>query len=147
MVIGTVSSDEKARVARDHGCNHVIITRDYSFAEAVKYATGGHGADLIVDGLGEKALGENLAALAMFGHWVSVGQASGALPDFSPDALTAKSATFSRPVVFHYAADAGMLESGKVRPLIGGAFALAAASEAHRVLEARTSKGSLVLIP
>jgi NADPH:quinone reductase-like Zn-dependent oxidoreductase len=94
----------------------------------------------------------------MFGHWVSVGQASGALPALSPDALSAKSATFSRPVVFHYTAHAGrlaemaerlwgVLESGKVRPLIGGAYTLAAASEAHRVLEARASTGSLVLIP
>ena len=61
-VIGTVSSEEKARVAREHGCEHVIVTRDYRFADAVQRLAGG--ADVIVDGLGDAARDENLAALA-----------------------------------------------------------------------------------
>jgi NADPH:quinone reductase-like Zn-dependent oxidoreductase len=157
-VIGTVSSEEKARVARDHGCHHVIVTREYNFAEAVMRATNGNGADLIVDGLGEKGVRENLAALAVFGHGVSVGQASGPLPALAPDALVHKSATFSQPVLFHYTADPkrletmaqrlwSMLRSGAVRPEIGGTYALASAAEVHRLLESRATRGSIVLVP
>jgi NADPH:quinone reductase len=79
-VIGTVSSEEKARLARDHGCHHVIVTRDYRFSEAVMQASSGHGVDLIIDGLGKQAMTENLSAPATFGHWVSLGRASGAIP-------------------------------------------------------------------
>ena len=75
-VIGTVSSEAKARVAREHGCEHVIVTRDYRFADAVQRSFGG--ADVIVDGLGDAARDENFAALARRGHWISLGQASGA---------------------------------------------------------------------
>jgi len=157
-VIGTVSSEEKARIARDHGCYHVVVTRDYNFAEAVMRATNGAGADLIIDGLGERAVRENLAALALFGHWVSVGQASGPLPALAPDALVHKSATFSQPVVFHYTADPrrlqemaqrlwSMLRSGAVRPELGGTYPLASAGEVHRLLEARATRGSIVLVP
>ena len=101
-VLGTVSSEAKARLAREHGCAHVIVTRDYRFADAVQRLAGG--ADVIVDGLGDAARSENLAALAPCGHWISLGQASGPLAPIEPDALLAKSATFSRPVVFHYVA-------------------------------------------
>jgi NADPH:quinone reductase-like Zn-dependent oxidoreductase len=157
-VIGTVSSEEKARDARDAGCHHVIVTQDYTFADAVHSATAGHGADLIVDGLGERGAAQNLAALAMFGHWVSVGQASGELPPLSPHDLIAKSATFSRPVLFHYTAEPrrlaemaerlwSMIESGRVRPTIGARYPLAAAGDAHRALEARATRGSQVLLP
>lgn len=157
-VIGTVSSQEKAREARLHGCDDVIVTREYHFAEAVMRATDGQGADLIVDGLGAEGVRDNVASLAMFGHWVSVGEASGPLPPISPDALLRRSATFSRPVLFHYTSDAARLaqmsarlwevvRTGVVRPLLGGSFALGAAAEAHRLLEARATRGSLVLLP
>ena len=127
-------------------------------AVAVSRATGGEGANLIIDGLGEKAVRENLAALALFGHWVSVGQASGPLPALAADALLDKSATFSQPVLFHYTADPrrldamaqrlwSMLRSGAVRPHLGGTYALASAAEVHRLLEARATHGSLVLVP
>src|SRR5687767_6788776 len=76
-VIGTVSSEQKARVAREHGCEHVIVTADYRFADAVQREFGG--ADVIVDGLGDAARDENFAALAPCGHWISLGQASGPL--------------------------------------------------------------------
>jgi NADPH2:quinone reductase len=157
-VIGTVSSEEKTREARQAGCHHVIVTPDYLFADSVKAATGGHGVDLIVDGQGARGAAQNLASLATFGHWVSVGQASGPLPPLSPDDLIAKSATFSRPVLFHYIADPrrlaemaerlwSMLESGRVRPTIGARYPLAAADEAHRALESRITRGSQILLP
>jgi NADPH:quinone reductase-like Zn-dependent oxidoreductase len=156
-VIGTVSSEEKARDARI-GCQHVIVTRDYQFADAVKAASAGRGADLIVDGLGERAAAQNLAALAMFGHWISVGQASGELRPLSPHDLIAKSATFSRPVLFHYTDDPhrlsemaqrlwSMLESGRIRPAIGARYPLEAVAEAHRALESRQTRGSQILLP
>jgi NADPH:quinone reductase-like Zn-dependent oxidoreductase len=108
--------------------------------------------------VGERGAAQNLAALAMFGHWVSVGQASGELPPLSPHDLIAKSATFSRPVLFHYTAEPrrlaemaqrlwSMIESGRVRPTIGARYPLAAAGDAHRALEARATRGSQVLLP
>jgi NADPH:quinone reductase len=157
-VIGTVSSDEKARLARDHGCHHVIVTRDYVFSDAVRQASGGHGADLIIDGLGQQAMNENIAALAMFGHWVSVGHASGGIAAVDPHLLLAKSATFSAPAVLHYSSDPirlaqmadrlwNAIQSGAARPCIGARYPLANAREAHRDLESRATRGSLLLIP
>lgn len=155
-VIGTVSTEDKAREARANGCDDVIVTREYNFAEAVKRATGGHGADLVIDGLGEKGVRENLEALAMFGHWVSLGEASGPTPPISAEGLLHKSATLTRPVIFHYTADPRRLQEmaarlwdvvqrGVVRPVIGGRYPLAAVAEAHRLLESRATKGALVL--
>ena len=72
-VIGTVSNEDKARVARAHGCEEVIVTADYRFGQAVHDLCGG--ADLIIDGLGDAARDDNFQALAPCGHWVSLGQA------------------------------------------------------------------------
>ena len=153
-VVGTVSSPEKARMAREYGCQHVIVTRDYQFAQAVQDACGG--ADVIVDGLGQAAAAENLAALASCGHWISLGQATGGLQMVSPDQLVHKSATFSRPVVMAYAAPAGQLEKraqrlwaamadGSVRLPPIERFTLDAAAQAHARLESRASVGALML--
>ena len=155
VVVGTVSSEEKARVARDHGCEHVIVTRDYRFADAVQRACGG--VDVLVDGLGEAARAENHAALARRGHWISLGQASGALAALPPDLLIAKSLSFSRPVVFDYVATPAQLAERAQRlwdALASGAlrkppierFALDAAARAHERLESRASIGALVLL-
>jgi NADPH:quinone reductase-like Zn-dependent oxidoreductase len=96
-VIGTVSSEAKARIARDNGCEVPIVTADYRFAEAVLEATGGRGASVVYDGLGARAADENLRALARRGHWVSYGQASGSLEAVPLAALSSKSITLSRP--------------------------------------------------
>ncbi len=155
-VIGTVSSDDKARLARANGCEFPIVTRDYRFAREVKNLTNGRGADVIYDGLGRAAAAENLEALAVTGHWACYGQASGpqdALPD-----LGAKSGTLSRPVLFHYTAQRPMLEeiarntfealkNGTLRVEIRHRFPLSAAAEAHRELEARRTTGPIVLLP
>jgi NADPH:quinone reductase len=154
-VMGTVSTEAKARIAREHGCEHVIVTSDYAFAQAVQRHCGG--ADLIVDGLGRAAFEENLAALARCGHWVSVGQASGPLPAVDADLLLGKSATFSRPVVFDFVATPEKLaeraarlwkalEDGTLAPPQIETFSLDAAAQAHQRLESRASTGSLVLI-
>ena len=157
-VIGTVSSEEKARLARANGCQFPIVTRDYQFADAVKQASGGRGADVVYDGLGREAAAENLAALALRGHWVSYGQASGAHDPMQTADLSAKSVTLSRPVLFHYTAQRSALEeiarntfealrNGTLRVEIRHRFALAAAAEAHRELEARRTAGPIVLLP
>ena len=154
LVMGTVSSDEKARVAREHGCEHVIVTRDYRFADAVQRECGG--ADVVIDGLGDAARDENLAALARRGHWISLGQASGPLTPLPPDALVAKSLTFSRPVVFDYVASPAQLaeraqrvwdalEHGTIRLPPIERYALGAAAQAHARLEARATVGALIL--
>ncbi|MFM7705329.1 MAG: SRPBCC family protein [Rubrivivax sp.] len=155
-VVGTVSSTEKARVAREHGCEHVIVTPDYHFAEAVRRHFG-EGADVIVDGLGDAAREENFAALAPCGHWISLGQASGPLQPISPDVLVSKSATFSRPVAFAYVPTRERLAERAARvwaALADGTIklppierhALGAAAAAHERLESRRTIGPLVLV-
>jgi NADPH:quinone reductase-like Zn-dependent oxidoreductase len=154
-VVGTVSSEAKARVAREHGCAHVIVTREHRFADAVQAACGG--ADVVIDGLGQAALDENLAALAPRGHWISLGQASGALRAIDPDALVHKSLTFSRPVVFAYIASRAALQDradALWRALADGTIkvppierhGLDAAAQAHARLESRATVGALVLV-
>ena len=157
-VVGTVSSEDKARLARAHGCELPIVTRDYRFADAVRSASGGRGADVIYDGLGRAAMEENLDALALCGHWVSYGQASGPLPPISPEALEAKSLTWSRPVLFHYTAERPALDeiarqtfeavrTGVLRVPPPQRYPLAAAAQAHRDLESRRTTGPLLLLP
>ena len=155
VVLGTVSSDEKARVAREHGCEHVIVTRDYRFADAVQHACGG--ADVVIDGLGDVARAENLAALARRGHWISLGQAGGPLSPLPPDALIAKSLSFSRPVVFDYVATRAQLAEraqrvwralgdGTIKPPLIERHPLERAMHAHVRLESRGTIGPLILM-
>jgi NADPH:quinone reductase-like Zn-dependent oxidoreductase len=152
-VAGTVSSDAKAELAHANGCEYPIVTRSYAFAEKTKQFSGGRGADVIYDGLGYQAAQENLAALAMRGHWVSCGHATGAL---EPINLSEKSGTFSQPVLFHYTAEflheiAGhvfsALRDGILKPDVRHRYPLAAAADAHRDLEARRTTGQIVLLP
>ncbi|MBL8379527.1 MAG: SRPBCC family protein [Burkholderiales bacterium] len=156
LVIGTVSSEEKARLARANGCDYPIVATGYTFAREVRDLTGGRGAEVIYDGLGREAAAENLEALAMTGHWVSYGQASGAheqLPD-----LGAKSGTLSRPVLFHFTEDRAVLNemaqrtfaalrAGTIKVEVRHRYPLASAAESHRDLEARRTTGSIVLFP
>src|SRR4030095_7737032 len=142
-VIGTVSSDTKAELARANGCEHPIVTRTYAFAARTRQVSGGRGADVIYDGLGREAAQENLAALATRGHWVSYGHATGPL---DPLNLGEKSGTFSQPVLFHYTAEylhamAGhvfaALRDGILKPDVHRRYPLAAAADAPRGLETR----------
>ncbi|MBL8325026.1 MAG: SRPBCC family protein [Rubrivivax sp.] len=155
-VIGTVSSEAKARLAREYGCQNVIVLGEgsYRFADAVQQLGG---ADVLIDGLGEAARDENLAALARRGHWISLGNATGALAQVDTHALLAKSITFSRPVVFDYVATRAELErraarlwaavgDGTLRVPPVERHSLAGAAEAHARLERRATSGALVLL-
>src|SRR5262245_60770712 len=152
-VIGTVSSQAKADLAKANGCDFPVVSSNYKFSTAIKQFTNGRGADVIYDGLGKEAAAENVEALALRGHWVAYGQASGTHEGF-PD-LTAKSGTLSRPVLFHYTAERSMLNEiagtlfralrdGTVRAEVRQRYPLAAAADAHRALEARRTTGSVV---
>lgn len=155
-VIGTVSSDEKARIARDNGCDVPIVSPDYRFAEAVLAATNRRGVDVVFDGLGRLGEGDNYESLASTGHWVSYGQATGALPPLDPGMQSAKSLRVSRPVLFHYTADPArlramaantfaMLERGVLKVNLRHRYPLSAAAAAHNALESRQTTGSIVL--
>ena len=154
-VIGTVSTEEKARLAREYGCQHTLVGRDYRFADAVQRQFGG--ADVIIDGLGDAARDENFAALARCGHWISLGQATGGLQPIASDWLVQKSATFSRPVVFDYVATPAALaeralrvwtalEEGSLKAPPIERHSLDAAARAHERLESRNTAGALVLV-
>ena len=155
-VIGTVSSEEKARIAREHGCDRPLVTRDYRFTEEVKALTGGRGVDVVFDGIGHAAAAENYEALAVTGHWVSYGQATGAVPAIDPARQAAKSLRISRPVLFHYTGDVRrlnemakhvfeMVERGILRVATRHRMPLNAAAGAHRAMEERQTIGAVVL--
>jgi len=157
-VIGTVSSEAKARAARAAGCDHPIVTTGDDFVARVKEITGGRGADVVYDAVGKDTLAGSLEALALKGHLVSYGQSSGAAEPPGLAALSAKSATFSRPILFHYTADprdlreiAGnvfdMVARGALKVDVRQRYPLVEAARAHLDLEARRTIGASVLLP
>jgi NADPH2:quinone reductase len=157
-VIGTVGSDDKAALAAAHGCDHPIVYTREDFAARVKDLTGGKGARVIYDGIGRDTFEGSLDALALCGRLVCYGQASGPIAPINLGILSAKSASISRPVLFHYTATRDALlriagdlmdvvERGIVKLDTPREYALKDAAQAHRDLEARRTTGSLVLIP
>jgi NADPH2:quinone reductase len=157
-VIGTVGSEEKAALARAHGCDHPVIYTKEDFAERVKAITGGKGARVIYDSVGRDTFMKSLDALAMTGRLVSFGQSSGPMEPISLGILSPKSASVSRPVLFHYTGArpdllriAGdlfdVVARGIVRIEPPREYALKDAAKAHADLEGRRTTGSLVLVP
>lgn len=156
VVIGTVSSDEKARLARENGCDYPLVGAD--FVARVREITQGKGCAVVYDSVGAATFAGSLEALALCGHLVSYGQASGPVAPVDPAALSAKSATLSRPVLFHYTAEPAALREiagrtfealrrGIIRAGINQRYALRDAAAAHRDLEARRTTGASVLLP
>lgn len=156
-VIGTVGSDEKAALARAHGCDHPIVYTRENFVERVKEITGGKGVPVVYDSIGKDTFNGSLDCLAPFGMMVSFGNASGPVP---PIALTALKGTLflTRPSLMPYTdkredLDAtandlfSMVKSGKVKIKIDQRYPLAEAARAHTDLEARKTTGSTILIP
>ncbi len=157
-VIGATSSEEKARIARAAGAQHVILPGPKSLEEQVMELTGGKGADVIYDAVGRDSFVHSLAAIAHCGHLVSYGQASGDIGSYDIGSLAARSVTLSRPNFAHYtdtpekiAAITERLFDAIARRVvtieIGQRFKLSEAAAAHRALEARETTGSTVLIP
>ncbi|HKN41760.1 MAG TPA: quinone oxidoreductase, partial [Sphingomicrobium sp.] len=156
-VIGTVSTDEKADLARAHGCAHPIITNGQDFVTEVERITGGAKLPVVYDSVGRDTFLGSLDCLRPRGLMVSFGNASGPVEPISPLLLSQKGSLFlTRPTLFHYIATRPELEtaaselfamvaSGKVKVEVKQRFALKDAAEAHRALEARQTTGSTVL--
>lgn len=156
-VIGTVGSEAKAALARRHGVDHAILYRDADFVAAVHEITDGRGVDYAIDGIGGDLLLRTLDCVRPFGMVASVGQAGGPIPALSVTELgPRRSLALARPSVFAYAADPASyraaaaaflaeLEAG-LRVEIGAEFPLRDAAAAHRVMEARQTVGSPILI-
>ena len=158
-VIGTVGSEEKAKFALAHGCDHVILYRQEDIASRVMQITGGHGVPVVYDGVGAATFEASLASLGRRGMMVTYGNASGPAPAIEPSRLARNGSLFiTRPTLFDYvtstpeldssaAAVFEVLGSGAVKAEIGQTFPLADARLAHAALEARETSGATLLIP
>jgi NADPH2:quinone reductase len=104
-VIGTVGSEEKARSARENGCDHVILYRTENFVERVQAITAGRGVDVAYDSVGKDTFMGSMTCLARLGHMVNFGQASGPVDPIPMPLLFQKSNSVTRPNLFHYIAD------------------------------------------
>jgi NADPH2:quinone reductase len=156
-VIGTVGSDEKADIARAHGCDHPIVYTRQDFVAEVERLTNGEKLPVVYDGVGRDTFLKSLDCLHRRGMMVSYGNASGPVDPFPATLLAQKGSLFlTRPTLYDYvikreeleqAADElfHIEESGKVKHEVKQCFALKDAAEAHRALEARKTSGSTVL--
>jgi len=157
-MIGTVSTDQKAEIARAHGCAHTIVTSRENIAERVREITGGKGVPVVYDSVGKDTLMASLDSLQPRGSLVSNGTSSGPVVIDSMLLAVKGSLWVTRPAMIHYATPrAHMLEmakelfdlvlAGKIRSEPNQTFALEDAAEAHRALEARKTVGATVLVP
>jgi NADPH:quinone reductase len=157
-VFGTVSTEEKARIAREHGADEAIRYTEQDFEAEVKRLTGGHGVDVVYDSVGRTTFDKSLNCLRPRGMMVLFGQSSGPVPPFDASILNAKGSLFlTRPSLGHYvqtseelqwrAGDVlGWVASGKLKLRIDRTYPLAEAAAAHRDLEGRHTAGKLLLI-
>lgn len=156
-VIGTVSTEAKAELARAHGCDHPILYTEQDFVAEVGRLTGGEKLPVVYDSVGKDTFLKSLDCLHPRGVMVSYGNASGPPDPIPPGLLAQKGSLFlTRPTLYHYIARREELEqsatelfdlvlSGKVKLEIGQRFSLREAADAHRALEARETTGSTVL--
>lgn len=154
--IGTVSTEEKAKVAREAGADHVILYTQQDFAEECKKFTGGKGVDYVVDGVGKTTFTKNFDALRNRGWATIFGMASGPAEPVVPNSLMMKALTISGGSLYNYmntreevirrASDvfAGVRE-GWLKIRVYRTLPLAEAAEAHRLLESRATTGKLLL--
>ncbi len=158
-VFGTVSTDEKARLAREAGADQTIHYMEEDFVQEVRRLTDGSGVQVVYDGVGRDTFDRSLDSLAVRGMMVLFGQASGEVPPIDPQILNKKGSLFlTRPTIGHYTRtrEELLLRAGDVlswveeRRLVVRIFRelpLAEAAEAHRLLESRKTSGKLLLIP
>lgn len=158
-VIGTVGSDEKARIAHAHGCDHPIVYTRENFAERVREITGGAGLPVVYDSIGKDTFMDSLRCLRPLGMMVLFGAASGPVPPFDLSLLNTMGSLYvTRPGIAAYTAKRedlvamadelfDVVGSGKVRIEVNQRYLLKDAMQAHRDLEARRTTGSTVLLP
>ncbi len=158
-VIGTVGSDDKAELARAHGCHHVIIYSRENFTQRVREITGGQGVAAVYDSVGQATFMGSLDCLRRLGMMISFGNASGPVPPFDPGLLAAKGSLFlTRPSLMAYTAERAdllasaaelfdVVASSAVKIEVHQTYPLAETAQAHRDLEARKTTGSTVLLP
>jgi NADPH2:quinone reductase len=158
-VIGTVSTEEKATLAREAGAHEVILYSQQDFLVETKRLTGGTGVQVVYDSVGKTTFDKGLDCLTRRGMMVLYGQSSGPVAPLDPQVLNHKGSLYlTRPTLVHYVATrAELLErasavlgwaaEGTLKVRIGREFPLAAAAEAHRELESRRTTGKLLLIP
>ena len=158
-MIGTVGSDAKAELAREHGCAHTIVYTRENFVERVKEITGGKGVPVVYDGIGKDTFPASLDCLSARGMFVSFGNASGPVAAFNLGMLAQKGSLYAtRPTLVNYAVDRhslsamaselfGMVQSGKIKADVRQTFPLKDAAGAHRALQSRQTTGSTLLLP
>jgi NADPH2:quinone reductase len=158
-VIGTVGSDEKAALARAHGCDHPVVYTREDFPARVRELTGGAGVPVVYDSVGASTFPASLDCLRPLGLFVSFGNASGPVPPFPLGLLTQKGSLFAtRPTLATYTATRADLEatarelfdvvlSGTVKVEVNHTYPLRDAAQVHRDLEGRKTTGSVVMLP
>lgn len=158
-VIGTVGSEEKAKLAADHGCDHPIIYTKEDFVARVRELTNGEGVPVVYDSVGKDTLMKSLDCLRPRGFMVLFGQSSGAVDPFNLGLLAQKGSLYiTRPTLATYTAKRAdlvataedlfeVVKSGAVKIEVKQTFPLENAADAHRALEGRKTTGSTVLIP
>jgi NADPH2:quinone reductase len=158
-VIATVSTEEKAKLARGAGADEVILYTQADFEAETKRLTGGKGVDVVYDSVGKTTFEKGLTVLRPRGTMVLFGGSSGAVPPFDLVALSQKGSLYvTRPTLAHYTATReelvarssavfSMITAGKLKLRIEHVYPLAEAQRAHRDLEGRKTTGKLLLIP
>jgi NADPH2:quinone reductase len=158
-MIGTVGSDEKAAIAKAHGCTHTIVYTREDFVARVKELTAGKGVPVVYDGVGKAMFPASLDCLAPRGLYVNFGNASGPVPPLDMLMLSAKGSLYvTRPTLVTYTATRpallamaeemfGLVKAGNIVSEARQTYALKDAAQAHRDLEARKTTGSTVLLP
>ena len=158
-VIGTVSTEAKAKLAREAGADEVILYTTQDFEAEVKRITGGAGVPVVYDSVGKTTFDKSLNCLAPRGVMALYGQSSGPVPPLDPAILNQKGSLFlTRPSLVHHTATReellqrsgevlGWIKAGKLKLRIDLTLPLAQAADAHRQLEGRQTTGKVLLIP
>ncbi|QGK69736.1 zinc-binding dehydrogenase [Allosaccharopolyspora coralli] len=159
IVVGTVSTDEKAKLATEAGADEIIRYDRDDVADQVRDLTDGRGVDVVYDGVGKDTFDASLASLRPRGTLALYGAASGPVPPLDPQRLNSAGSVFlTRPTLAHHLLSREELDwrsgdlfsaiaSGVLRIRVGGTYPLAEAARAHEDLEARRTTGSLLLLP
>jgi NADPH2:quinone reductase len=158
-VIGTVSTEEKAGLAREFGADEVILYTQIDFEAETNRMTNGEGVNVVYDSVGKTTFDKGLNCLKPRGYMVLYGASSGPAPPLDPQVLVRKGSLFlTRPSLAHYSADREeilrrsgdlfeWMAAGQLQVRVNQAYPLADAAEAHRYLEGRKTRGKLLLMP